>query len=144
MVFNMITASDRESTVKVSIPRQLHMAILKVQVVNDLDWDAACAKVADLLDSNSQEFENAVQKEAQRIYKSRHMVELNKARESISVQCHNKGYDLAMKTDHFAVPCKICKKPMQFSSLDENWVSKERLTLYAAFKDRNHTSCSSE
>jgi len=126
--------------VKVSIPHELQIAIMRIQVEENLTWEEACVKAATLLKTNSEEFKKAVEAEAKRIYKRRFMTQLNKARETIYAKGYEAGYKEAASEDHFHVPCSICGKPMHFSSTDENW-DKIREVLYNAFKTWAHTSC---
>ena len=130
--------------VKVTIPHELQIEILRIQVEENLSWEDACAKAATLLKTNSEEFKRAVEAEAERRYKSRHMSELDKARKTIEEKAYRKGYEegytKAMSEDHFYVPCSICGKPMHFSSKDVNWEDVKQV-LYNAFRNWHHTSC---
>ena len=138
--------------VKVTIPHELQIEILRIQVEENLSWEDACIKAATLLKTNSEEFKRAVEAEAERRYKSRHMSELDKARKTIEEKAYKKGYDegyrkgydegytKAMSEDHFYVPCSICGKPMHFSSKDSNWKDVKRV-LYNAFRTWAHTAC---
>lgn len=133
----MLSTSKAEEAVKVSIQRPLHMAILKVQVDNNADWDVACTKAAELIDVNSEKFKKAVQREAQRFYKSRHMNELNKARQAIAEEA---AATVQFTQDNFRIPCSKCGEFMYFSS-DDDWESKEKPILYEAFKGWSHGDC---
>lgn len=133
-----IATSNGEGAIKVSIPRRLQMALLKIQVDNDMDWNQACEKTFQLLDGNSEAFKQAVQREALRIYKSRHMAELNKAKETFQKD----AMELVRKAeDNFRVPCNKCHKPMYISSRDDNWETKMKPILYKAFGNWIHTNC---
>ena len=144
VVSEMLSTSKSEEAVKVSIPRQLHMAVLKVQVDNNMDWGDACAKAAELINANSEEFKKAVQREAQRIYNSQFMGQLNKTQDNIRKIAFQGGLGQArMDEDNFHVPCSICRKPMQFSDRDKNWESGTKPALYEAFGKWHHTSCPS-
>ena len=102
----------RDDSVKVKIPHKFNLAILKVQVDNSLDWQEACLKAADLLNSNTEAFQKLVKKEAEKIYKKRFMTQLNKAKQTE----HNKGYTIGYrdgrKTFEVAYPCSVCGKPL--------------------------------
>ncbi|MFH0897851.1 MAG: hypothetical protein V1850_07410 [Candidatus Bathyarchaeota archaeon] len=107
-----------------------------------MDWGDACAKAAELIDANSKEFKEAVQREAQRLYKSRLMGELNKARSTVEERAFNKALELVRTVDdNFHVPCGKCGKPMQFSDRDKIWESEIKPALYEAFKDWSHANC---
>lgn len=133
-----IATSNGEEAVKVSIPRQLYMKLLKVQVSDNVDWDEACVKASKLLDSNSEEFKQAVQRESTRIYKARHLAELNKARETIRREAEQ---TVRNTENNWRVPCGKCGKPMFFSSRESNWESQLKPVLYKAFAGWSHVSC---
>jgi len=100
-----------------------------------------CAKAAEHIDANSEEFKRAVKREAERIYNSRFMTQFNKAKKEAWGDGLDKGLDYAYEQDFFHVPCSICGKPMDFWSGDDNWESQIKPTLYEAFKNWQHTSC---
>ena len=88
------------------------MALIRVQASEDMTWEEACRRGADLLEKNSEEFRRAVESEAERRYKSRHLTEFNKARGTIIDQSYKRGYDAGYKaarsayeTWHFCVVC---------------------------------------
>jgi len=138
----MLTLKNREGAVKCEIPKELYLAIVKLQAAEELDWPEACVKAAQLLNSNSEEFKRLVRVEAQRLYKQRFMSELNKAKETVRSNAWEAGGEWVRENeDNFRVPCSICGKPMQFSSLDKNWESEIKPTLYQAFKNWRHTKC---
>jgi len=138
----MLSLKNREGAVKAEIPKALYMAIVKLQAAEELDWEDACLKAAQLLYSNSEEFKRLVKLEAQRLYKRRFMRELNKARETIRSNAWEAGAEWVRRNeDNFRVPCSICGEPMYFSSNDSNWESKVKPTLYQAFKNWYHVRC---
>lgn len=138
----MLSLKSRGNAVKAEIPKALYMAIVRLQAAESLDWEEACERAAQLLDANSQEFKRRVKLEAQRLYKQRFMRELNKARETIWRNAWEAGRQWTRQNeDNFHVPCSICGKPMHFSSLDENWESEIKPTLYRAFKNWCHVKC---
>jgi hypothetical protein len=138
----MLSVRNREGAVKAFIPKPLYLAVVRLQASEGLDWEEACIRAADLINANSVEFKRRVQLEAQRLYKQRFMRELNKARETITKEAWEAGANwVRMNEDNFRVPCGICRKPMYFSSLDGNWESEIKPTLYQAFKNWHHTKC---
>ena len=137
----MLSLKSREGAVKAEIPRDMYMAVVRLQAAESLDWEDACVRAAQLIDSNSEEFRRAVSREAQRLYKSRFMREVNRARESIRESAWNAGAEYVRESeDNFHVPCSICGKPMHFSSRDQNWEEEKRV-LHDAFRNWHHTSC---
>jgi len=138
----MLSLKNREDAVKAEIPKALYMAIVKLQAAKELDWEDACLKAAQLINSNSEEFKRLVKLEAQRLYKQRFMKELNKARETIRSNAWEAGANgVRNNEDNFRVPCSICGEPMYFSSNNSNWESEVKPTLYQAFKNWYHVRC---
>ena len=114
------TKADSKRPVKVEIPRGLHQSIIKIQAEEDLDFEDACLKAALLLDLNSKEYRQAIEREARRASKSEFMSQLNTGRETIRNQAFADGQRFVREhEDNFRVPCSICGKPMQFSSRDQ-------------------------
>ena len=72
-----------EEIQKVSIPRQLQMALLRLQVADNLTWNETCLRAATLLDINSEDFKRLINQKAESIYKSRHLTVFNKAKHTI-------------------------------------------------------------
>jgi len=132
----MVAEKSHVVSVKASIPRELYMAIVRLQAAENLDWDEACLRAVDLLDKNGGEFKHAAELEAQRIYKSRFMSELNKSRKTL----YKMGYNEAMQIERFTVPCSTCGKSIQFTSRDPKWEEQKRL-LNDAFKNVCHANC---
>ena len=138
----MLSLKNREDAVKAEIPKALYMAIVKLQAAKELDWEDACLKAAQLINSNSEEFKRLVKLEAQRLYKRRFIKELNKARETIRSNAWEAGANWVRNNeDNFRVPCSICGEPMYFSSNNSNWESEVKPTLYQAFKNWYHVRC---
>lgn len=137
----MLSLKNREDAVKAEIPKILYMAIVKLQATENLDWEDACMRAAELVDGNSVEFKRAVKLEAQDLYKSRFMRELNVARKTIEDQAFQSGMNrVRVDEDNFHVPCSVCGKPMHISSRDNNWQEEKRV-LYEAFRGWRHTTC---
>ncbi len=113
---------------KIAVPDVLEMAIVKIRAELEIDWEAACEHLAELADPNGEKFKQAVNREANRRYKSRHLSELNKAKESFIKKGYDKGYsegdvighrigralgyDQATKEYRISYPCKVCGKPI--------------------------------
>ena len=137
----MISSKNREDSVKVSIPRQLQMAIIRLQGAEDLDWEEACTRASVLINRNSEIFKKAVEDRALALYRSRHMSEMNKTRKTIEEKTRDIAVDMTRhEEDNFRVPCKICGENMYFSSTDENW-EEEKKILHQAFADWQHEKC---
>jgi hypothetical protein len=135
------TLTFKGDLVQCTIPYTLYRAIATIQVDGGLDWDAACVKAAELMNTGSETFIRRVAEEANRLYDARFMTEVNKARATIKKKAWQEGADYVRKNeDNFHVPCSICVKPMPFSSRDGKW-AEERKTLYEAYKTWYHTSC---
>ncbi|MCJ7633258.1 hypothetical protein MUP77_12810 [Candidatus Bathyarchaeota archaeon] len=137
----MISSKNREDSVKDSIPRQLHMAIIRLQGAEDLDWDEACTRASVLINQHSGIFKRAVENRALSLYRSRHMSEMNKIRKAIEDKTRDVAVDMTRhEEDNFRVPCSICGETMYFSSTDEDW-EEAREFLLKAFAGWKHADC---
>jgi len=65
--------------VKAVMPRELVQEIMRVQAEDDTDFPTACKLVAERANSGSEKFKKKVKDEAERLYRSRHFTEMNKA-----------------------------------------------------------------
>lgn len=140
---------------KAEIPKELYMAVVRVQAAENLDWNEACVRASQLIDVDK--FKKAVNRQALRLGKGKLMTQMNKMRETYE----NKGWDSGYKEgliqakgeffrkgkesvraneDNFRVPCSICGKPMRFCSNDKNWNEKQEV-LYQAFASWHHITC---
>ena len=68
----MLSVKNREGAVKAEIPKALYMAIVRLQAAENLDWEDACVRAAELIDANSKEFKRRVKLEAQRLQATIH------------------------------------------------------------------------
>ena len=68
--------------VKAVVPRELVQEIMRIQAEEDTDFPTACRLVAERANSGSQKFRKKVKDEAERLYRSRHFTEMNKAMET--------------------------------------------------------------
>ena len=114
-----------------SLPNRLRMAIVKLMARDNLDIEAAYEKAANLIDSNSRLFEESANKEAQKLYKSRLMRQVNAARVTIQTKAddrvrekYNEGYNdgyLKGKADHqIYYYCNICSKRLDIVPSSDN------------------------
>ena len=81
-------ASYRQKTVKKAIPWALQIALVRLQGAEELDYPQACIRAATLIEKGCETFRRAVRGEANRLYKSRFLNEVNKARST----WQQKGY----------------------------------------------------
>ncbi len=111
-------------------PKSLRMAIAKVMTRFDLDYPEALDRAALLMDINSGLFTEAVNREAEKRYKSRFMTQFNKARATILVEyegrvegSHWNGYEKGIKEgkENYGVwyHCNVCNKPMYITPNSE-------------------------
>jgi len=106
----------------------LEMTLIKIRAELELDWEAACEHLAELADPNGEKFKQAVNREANRRYKSRHLSELNKAKKTFEDKGYDKGYskgevignkigralgvDQATRKYRISFPCCFCGEPV--------------------------------
>jgi len=74
--------SRKEKTVEISIPMELYFTIIRLQGIEELDFFEACKRAAALIEGEGEKFHRRVKVEANRLYKSRFMRELNTARKT--------------------------------------------------------------
>jgi len=106
----MLTVKGK--TIRAEIPRELALAIMRIEVEEDLDWVEACRRAAMLIERGGEEFEKAVRREAQRIYNSRFMKQLNKARDTIWEEGYETGYEDGRREYAIWYYCNVCGKPI--------------------------------
>lgn len=99
---------------RIEVPKELYVAILKIQVSENLDWDDACRKAAIIIDENSEKFSRLVKSEAEKIYSSRFMQQFNRAKKSIAEEAYKRGYqegyEKAKKEHAIWYYCAICRE----------------------------------
>lgn len=144
----------KSKATKIAVPRSLEMAIVKIRAELELDWDEACEHMAGLADPNGKKFKSAVSREANRRYKSRHLVELNKAKKTFTdkgykkgvreghSKGHQEGYGEGLatgKTRHqIWYYCKGCKKKIHIEPNDK---CHKALIQYMNDHGWAHSSC---
>ena len=112
----MKTSSKTGKKVKKTIPWSLHMAIVRLQGTEELEYEEACAHAAMLIEEGGERFKEVVKAEANRLYKSRFMGEQNKAKNTwIQKGFTNghkdgvdQGYNLAIDRFQISYPCAKC------------------------------------
>jgi len=143
----------KTKTTKIAVPDVLEMAIVKIRAELELDWEAACEHLAELADPNGKKFKQAVNREANRRYKSRHLSELNKAKKTFEEKGYKKGfneskwkhyqegldsgYEKATRDWRISYPCNVCGKPCY---MKPNGPSTKVAVEYLS-KTWGHTSC---
>ncbi len=101
---------------KTEIPWALHLAIIKVQASEELDYEEACLRASQLMDTNSKEYRKAVEVEANRLKKSQLMSEINKNKKTWRKKGYNSGYTDGDNAGHqrgvqeyrISYPCSVC------------------------------------
>ena len=127
---------------KVEIPRELYMAIVKIQAEKDLDWYDACIEASRLVTTNREEVEKLAEKKARELYNSKFMSQLNKARRKVWEDGYEKGYGDGYRVEHFTVPCCVCGGPTLITSENrEQWEKEVKPILYKAFSNWGHKEC---
>ncbi len=112
----MKPSSKTGKKVKKTIPWSLHIAIVRLQGAEELEYEEACAHAAMLIEEGGERFKEAVKAEANRLYKSRFMGEQNKAKNTWIQKGFNSGYNDGMENginlakDRFQIsyPCATC------------------------------------
>ena len=144
----------KSKMMKIAVTRSLEMTIIKIRAELELDWEAACEHLAELAEPNSKKFKQAVNREANRRYKSRHMAELNKAKKTLEDKGYDKGYsdgdviglrvgralglDQATREWRISYPCNVCGKPCY---MKPNGPSTKVAVEYLTSKNWGHGEC---
>jgi hypothetical protein len=128
-----------QASEKLSIPHDLKIKILKIQVENDTEWDSACQIAATMLDVEKEK--KRIANEARRLMNSEMMTQLNTAKATIAAkERENAKKEVRANEDNFRVLCNACQEYMHFSSRDEKW-TEEKAVLYKAFGNWSHVTC---
>ncbi len=127
-----------DGTVEALLPKELYMAIVRVQAAENLDWEHACVRVTELCDSGSEKFTKRVKEEARRLHNRELMTQLNKGRATIESNAMELGKGYAK----ILYPCSICRKDMTFNLLDAEDKKKIMEMLKQGGIDNwRHTTC---
>jgi len=108
----------RKKSIKLNIPWELHIALIKLQGRLESTYDEACIKASQLMDPNSAEFEKAVANETRKIEKSQIMSQANKNRKTWTDKGYKKGrkdgdsqgHQRGVSEYRITYPCSICGK----------------------------------
>ncbi len=112
----MVPSRKTGKKVKKTIPWSLHIAIVRLQGTEDLEYEEACVRAAALIEEGGERFKEAVKAEANRLYKSRFMGEQNKAKNTWIQKGYNsghkdgrdQGYNIARDRFQISYPCATC------------------------------------
>lgn len=123
--------SRKNQRVKVEIPWELNMAIIKIQAAEELEFEEACIHASKLLDVNGSEFHRAIETKVNKIKKSLVLSEVNKSKKTWREKGYKKGYDEGHRIGHqkgvnefrITYSCAVCGeelviKPNQNQSQD--------------------------
>jgi len=103
-------------TVRRSIPWALHMALVRLQGSEELEYGDACVRAAALIEEGGEKYKEVVKAEAIRMYKSRFIREQNKARHTWYQKGYDdglgegkaEGYDSGREAYQITYPCSGC------------------------------------
>ena len=143
----MKASNKTDRKVKKTIPWSLHMAIVRLQGTEELDYENACAYAAVLIEEGREKYKEEVKAEANRLYKSRFMGELNKAKNTWIQKGYenghkdgiDQGYELAKNRFQILYSCAICGRDIALKpDGDETKSAVEHLKS----EGWRHTNCS--
>jgi len=103
-LLKVMRKGNTRKPVKVTLPWELYISIIQLQGGEGLTWDEACIHASKLLDTSKGQYAKEVEKEALRIFKSRHMTEMNKSKKKWVDDAYQKGVD----ENRICYPCCIC------------------------------------
>ena len=124
------------------LPESLRFAIINMMSQNRIkDFDSAYDFAGMLLEKNSDEYNKAVQREAERLYRSRHFTELNNARATIEKSAYNRGYQRGVAACRIWYFCCICGKPLYIKPNSED---HKAIVMSMREKGWAHATCRPE
>jgi hypothetical protein len=112
----MKASRKKGKTVKRSIPWPLHIAVVRLQGSEELEYDEACLRAAVLIEEGSEKYKEALKAEANRMYKSRFLGEQNKAKNTWIQRGYDNGFgdgkkagiDVSRESYQIKYPCSKC------------------------------------
>lgn len=138
IVKQMETIKFKDNKVTAEIPKPLYQAIIRIQGEKDVDFPEACEIAGELVDPRRKDFEKAVKVEVDRRVKSKFMIQVNKAKETISekkyLEGHYEGVEVGLNS--YRYPCNICGKPIPLN--EKTW---EYASQFLTKLGWGHSSC---
>jgi flagellar biosynthesis/type III secretory pathway protein FliH len=137
---------NRKEPVKIEIPWELHIQLIKFQGKLESSYAEACVEASKLIDANSAEFENAVKVEARRLENSSLMTKVNKNRKTWTGKGYEKGlaegkeqgYKEAEQKFKITYLCKVCKEPLVMYPGSDDHKAMQTLMMNAGWA---HQTC---
>lgn len=127
-----------DGTVEALLPKELYMAIVRVQAEEELEWNGSCVRAAELIDSGGEKFKKDVKEEARRLHNRELMQELNKGRLTIA----NNARESALSLAKIRYPCSVCGKDMVWNLLnDEDKEKIMEVLKKGGIANWQHTTC---
>jgi flagellar biosynthesis/type III secretory pathway protein FliH len=136
----------RKKSVKLNIPWELHIALIKLQGRLESTYEEACMKASQLMDTNSTEFEKAVADETRNIEKSQIMTKVNKSRKTWTDKGYKKGYrdgdsqgyQRGVSEYKILYPCSICAEDLVMMPNNQDHKAMKLMMAKAGWA---HTTC---
>jgi hypothetical protein len=140
-------SSKTGKKVKKTIPWSLHMAIVRLQGTEELEYDEACERAAMLIEEGSEKYKETLKAEANRIYKSRFLGEQNKAKNTWIQKGYNsghkdgieEGFNIARDRYEISYPCATCGSDIVLRSDGE---ATKSAVEHLKAEGWRHTDCS--
>jgi flagellar biosynthesis/type III secretory pathway protein FliH len=137
---------NEKRTIKTVIPWELHMAVIKLQASEELDYEQACKRASQLIDTNSLEFKRAVQSEVNRLKKSETMTQINKGKKTWRKKGYNAGFKEGKKEGYqqgvnqykITYPCSVCGKQLIMMAREKDHEAMKIMMRKAGWA---HTTC---
>ncbi len=136
----------RKKSMKLNIPWELHIALVKLQGRLESTYEEACITSAQQMDANSTEFEKAVAQETRNIQKSQVMTKVNKSRKTWTDKGYKKGFNEGRKQGYkqgvteykIVYPCSICGKEIVMMPNNPDHVAMKTMLAKGGWA---HTAC---
>jgi flagellar biosynthesis/type III secretory pathway protein FliH len=106
----------RKEHVKVDIPWELHIAIVKLQAKEETTYEEACKLASKLLEPNSEAYRKEVEKEINKQDRSQIMSTVNKSKASWIKKGYDQGFEAGNNIGYkrgeegfkITYPCAVC------------------------------------
>jgi flagellar biosynthesis/type III secretory pathway protein FliH len=136
----------RKKPVKTSIPWELHMAIIKLQASEEINYEEACLFASKLLEPNSEAYQDEVKKEILKHDRSQLMTSINKGKKSWIDKGRQQGLEEGFKQGFekgvseykITYSCSVCDGELFMKPGANDHIEMKKLMKQAGWA---HTTC---
>lgn len=126
---------EKPNGVECLMPTSLYRTIVRIQAARNLGWTAACQSAGSILNEKEADFERRIGSQAEKLYNSRFMTQLNKAKK----QTFGEGYKAGVKAATLKVPHAVCGQVVEWDPTNES--TRAVLMKILAGGGYSHSGC---